>query len=167
MQIPAAANHEFELGNLDCPPADVAVAGAHCVSNLFQRHVLGAQARRIDDDGVLLDETTDARDLGYALGLRGGEAHDPVLQGAQFGQRQLLGDKGVLVDPANTRRVRAEARRDAFGKAVCRRVQVFEHAAARPVGIGSILEDDVDEGDAEEREATNDLRPRYRQHRRR
>src|SRR3546814_12359734 len=37
--------------------------------------------------------------------------------------------------------------------------------ASRPVGIGPVLEDDVDERDAEEREAPYDLRFRDREHR--
>ena len=37
---------------------------------------------------------------------------------------------------------------------------------ARPVEIGAVLEDDIDERDAEEREAAHDLRFRHRQHRR-
>jgi hypothetical protein len=43
-------------------------------------------------------------------------------------------------------------------------VEVLEHARARPVDVGAVLEDDVDEGRAEEREAAHHLRLRHRQH---
>src|SRR3546814_2341139 len=61
-------------------------------------------------DRVLLDESTDARDLGDALGLRRREANDPVLQRSQLCERHLLGDDGVLIDPTDAGCVRPEAR---------------------------------------------------------
>ena len=44
-----------------------------------------------------------------------------------------------------------------LGKLRAEAAQVFEHAAARPVGIGAVLEDDIDEGEAVERIAAHDL----------
>ena len=78
----------------------------------------------------------------------------------------FLGDDRVLVDPADAGRVRPEARRHARRQAARCRVEVFEHAAAGPVGVGAVLEDHVDERHAEEREAAHDLRLGHRQHRR-
>ena len=43
-------------------------------------------------------------------------------------------------------------------------VEVFEHARTRPVHVSAILEDDVDEGEAEEGIAAHHLGMRYRQH---
>ncbi len=99
--------------------------------------------------------------------LESGKADHPVLQRAQFRERHLLGDDRILIDPADTGRVRTERRRDAGRQTLGRGIEIFEHAASRPIGIGAVLEDDVDEGDAEEGEAAHHLRPRHGQHRRR
>ena len=48
---------------------------------------------------------------------------------------------------------------------LCRGVEIFEDAAARPVDVGAVLEDDVDERHAEEGEPAHDLRARHGQHR--
>jgi hypothetical protein len=44
-------------------------------------------------------------------------------------------------------------------------IQVFEHTRARPVRIGAILEQDIDEGVAKERIAAHRFRSRHRHHR--
>ena len=62
----------------------------------------------------------------------------------------------VLVNPADARRVRTQARDNARRKPSRRGAKIFEHTRARPVEVGAILEDDVDERDAEEREAAHD-----------
>src|SRR2546430_9242469 len=48
-----------------------------------------------------------------------------------------------------------------------RSVQILEHARARPVRIGAVLEQDVDERIAEHRVAAHGFRSGYREHRRR
>ena len=93
---------------------------------------------------------------------------EPVLQRAQLRRgRACRCDR-----PARTRR--SSRRRSHPGRATAspRRqarlhlVQVFEHARARPVRIGAVLEQHVDERIAEERIAAHGLRARHRQHRR-
>ena len=165
--VATTAHDIFELGQLDRAAADILVAVAHGVTQRRERDALRPQPQRIDDDVVLLDEAADARDLGHALRLGSGEADVPILQRAQLGERHVLGDDGILVDPADAGRVRPKARRDAGRHALCRGVEIFEHAASRPIGIGAVLEDDIDEGDAEEGEAAHHLRFRNGQHRRR
>ncbi len=76
-------------------------------------------------------------------------------------------DERVLVDPAHAGRVGAERRLRARRQASLHLVQVFEHARARPVEIGAVLEQHVDERIAEERIAAHGLRAGHRQHRRR
>jgi hypothetical protein len=51
-----------------------------------------------------------------------------------------------------------------FGHAPGGEVEVLQHARARPVDVGAVLEDDVDEGRAEEGKAAHHLRLRHRQH---
>ena len=167
LQIAAAAHDVFELGQLDRAAADIHVAGADRVAHLRQRDAEVAQALRIDDDVVLLDEAADARDLGDALRLGEREAHVPVLERAQspraFAPWPIT---RILVDPADAGGVRPERRRDAGRQPRAARVEIFEHARARPVDVGAVLEDDVDERHAEEGEAAHHLRLRHRQHRR-
>ena len=64
-------------------------------------------------------------------------------------------DERVLVDPADAGRVGAERVRRSVGQARPDRVQVLEHARARPVEVGAFLEDDVHEGHPEHRLAAH------------
>ena len=70
-------------------PAHVGVAVGDRGHDLRQREAVGLQFLRIDDDLVLLDETADGCNLGYALGLCQLIAQIPVLDRAQFRKRAL------------------------------------------------------------------------------
>ncbi|GJE71125.1 hypothetical protein CHKEEEPN_2669 [Methylorubrum podarium] len=164
LQVTAPAHHELELGQLDRAPADVGVARPDGVPELVEADALRAQPVRVHDDVVLLHEPADARDLGHALRARGPEPDDPILQRPKLGERPFLRDDDVLVDPAHTGRVGSEGRRHADRQAARRTVEELQHARARPVRVGAVLEDDVDEGHPEEREAAHHLRLRNRQH---
>ncbi len=164
-EIPSAAHHEFVLGEFERAAADIHIVAADGIANFRERDSECAQTARIDDDAVLLDEAADARDLGDPFGLRQPEANFPVLQRAQRGERLVLADDGVLVNPADARRIGAKGRRHACGKSLRRRIQIFEHARAGPVDIRAVFEDNVDERHAEEREPAHDFRSRHRQHR--
>ena len=100
--------------------------------------------------------------------LASAELQIPVLDGARVGEVQLLRHARRTGRPSRRRSrpgpsvgVTPAGSRDAGA------VEEFEHARARPVDVGAVLEDDVDERNAEEREAAHDLRFRHRQHRRR
>ena len=101
LDVAAAAHHELVLGELDRAAADIHVVLADDLAHLGQRNAQRTHAAGIDDDVVLLDEAADAGHLGDAFGLGEPEADLPILQRAQFGQRFVLGDDGVLVDPAD------------------------------------------------------------------
>ena len=120
---------------------------------------------RIDHHVVLLDEAADARDFRDAFGLGKAVAHVPVLQRAQFGERAVLRQQRVLVDPADPGRIGAERRRDAIGEAARGAIEIFEHARARPIDVGAVLEDHIDERDPEIREAAHHARLRHGEHR--
>ena len=100
-EIAAATHHELVLGKLERAAPDVHVAVADDLAHLLQRDAERAHAAGIDDDIVLLDEAADAGHLGNALGLGQPEADLPVLQRAQVGQRLVLAQHRVLVDPAD------------------------------------------------------------------
>ena len=106
-EVAASAHHELGLGKLDHAAADVHVGGADRLAHLGERNIEALQAARIDDDRILPLEAADARDLGDAGRARDREAHLPILRRAQLRERAFRRDDGVLVDPADARRVRA------------------------------------------------------------
>ena len=163
-QIALAADDVFELREFDGAAADIGIAGADRIAHLLHGDAEIAHALRIEDDVVLLDEAADARDFGDAFGLGERKFQIPVLDGAGVGKIQFLRHHRVLVDPADAGRVRADRRRHTGGQPRGRAVEEFEHARTRPVDVGAVLEDDVDERHAEEGEPAHDLRSRHGQH---
>ena len=151
VQIAAPAHHELELRQLDRAPAGVHVAGRNRLADLGQGDAKRPHPHRIDGDRVLLHEAADAGDFRHAIGTADGKAHHPVLQGPQLGKAQVLALQRVLIDPAHARRIRPKRGRHPVRQTRCGGVEVFQHAGPRPVGVHAVLEDDVDEGDAEER----------------
>ena len=163
-QVALAAHHVLGLGHLHHAAAHVAVGVAHHLRHLGQWNAVGAQLHRVDGDLVGLHKPANGCHLGHAMGLGELVAQVPVLQRAQLGQGLVLGQQRVLVDPAHAGRVRADLRRHALGHAPRCEVEVFEHPRAGPVDVGAILEDDIDEGGAEEGEAAHHLRLGHREH---
>jgi hypothetical protein len=164
-QVAAAAHHVFALGHLDDAAADVAVVLAYGPHHRFEIDAIGMQLVRVGRDLVLLDESPHAGDLGHVVGLGQLVAHEPVLDRAQLAQIVPVAGQRVLVYPAHAGGIGPERRRHARGQSLRHGVQVLEHARARPVDVGAVLEDDVDEGRAEKREAAHHLRARHREHR--
>jgi hypothetical protein len=76
-------------------------------------------------------------------------AQKPVLDGAQLGKVVAVALQGVFVDPADAGGVGAQGRGHPLGQAAGDEIKVFQHTAAGPVEVGAVLEDDVNEGDAE------------------
>ena len=107
-EVAATAHHELVFGKFQRAPADVHVAAANDVADFCQRNTERAQAARIDDDVVLLDEAADARNFGHALGLGEAEANVPILQRAQIRKRLVLTKHRVLIDPADAGGVGSE-----------------------------------------------------------
>src|SRR5207245_8497584 len=98
---------------------------------------------------------------GHTLRLGQLVADEPVLDRPQFGERLLRAEDGVFKNPADPGRVRPERRRNADRQALLRKIQIFEHSASRPIYVGAVLKDDIDKGDAEKREAADDLGTRH------
>src|SRR6267378_5190656 len=63
----------------------------------------------------------------------------------------------VFVDPTDTSRVRADDRIYALRQRTAHRIQIFNDTRSRPINVGTILEDDVDERFAEHRFAAHEL----------
>jgi hypothetical protein len=103
----------------------------------------------------LFDEPADAGDLGHALRFGDAIADVPILDRSQIGQIFLRAAHDVLVDPTNPRRIGTEGWGDPGRQTPSGRTEIFEDTRARPVEIGAVLKDDVDERDAEERESAD------------
>ena len=121
---------------------------------------------RFQHDLVLLDHSADAGDLGNAGNRLELVAQEPVLQAAQSGKVVPAGpvDERIFVDPPHTGCIGPKRARDAIGQAVLHLVEIFEHARACPVEVGTVLEDDIDIAVTEHRIATDGFRPRHREH---
>jgi hypothetical protein len=124
---------------------------------------IGRERVGVHLDLVLAHEAPEARDLRDAGNCLELVAEIPVLDRAQI--RQVVAaavvDERVLVDPADAGGVRAQRGGHAWRKPPPHEVQVLEHAAAGPVQVGTVLEDDVDEGEPEERVTADGLGERH------
>ena len=159
LDVAAAADAVFGPAELDQAARGLVVARAHRLDDLVDRKPVGLQPVRVDVDLVLLAEPADRRHLrhpGHRLEI---VLEVPVLIRAQLGQAVLAGlvHQRVLVDPAERGRVRAELGPHALGQARQHGREVLLGARARPVDVGAVLEDDVDVGVAEVREAAHGL----------
>ncbi len=89
----------------------------------------------------------------------------PVLERAQLGQGVPAGpvDEDVLKAPADTGRVGPELRRDACRQLAGHPAHVFQDPAPSPVEVGAVIEDHVDQREAEERVGPHRLDARRRE----
>src|SRR3546814_2896157 len=73
-------------------------------------------------------------------------------------------DQRIFIDPAHTGCVRSKCAARASRQSPLHLIEIFEHAAARPIEICAVLEDHIDEAVAEEGIAAHRLGARHRQH---
>ena len=133
------------------------------LDDLGMRDPVGRQFLGIEHDLVLTHHAAHGGhlgDIGHGLQF---VLEEPVLQGAQL--RSVLCaaavDQRVLVDPADAGGIGPERGLGTGGQARLHLVQVLQHPRARPVQVGPVLEQHVDEGIAEERIAAHCLRTRH------
>ena len=152
LDVAPAPDHVFHAREFEDPTFHVPVALPDGLHDLRQGDVVGDEAVGVDGDLVLFDETADAGHLGNAGNALHAQLDDIVLDGAQFGKvvTARLIDDGIGKTPAEARGVGAEYGIDIGGNLVLDRLEIFEDPASRPVDIGPLLEDDIDEGAAEE-----------------
>ena len=162
--VALGAQDVLGLRHLHDPAADLVVGALDHLPHLAERDVVGAQLLRIDGDLVLLHVAADAGDLGDAVGAGQLVLQVPVLDAAQL--LQVAGLAGQRVDerPADAGGVGPERRRHGARQLALQLAEILEHAAARPVEIGAVLEDHVDEREVEEAIAAHHLGERHRQH---
>ena len=144
--IPPTAHHVFGSVELEDASANVVVRHLDGLHDVVERDPIGQKLVRLDLDLILLHVAPERSDVGHAGHSPQPVADGPVLQGSQLLEVQPVRavDHGVLVRPAYAGGVRAEDGSDSRGKLAGQSVHVLEDAAARPVDVRAVLEDDVD-----------------------
>jgi hypothetical protein len=168
-QVAARAHHVLGFGQLDDRAAGGLVGLLQCLHHGRLRDAEGAHAVGIEHHLVLAHHAADARYLGnvrYRFQL---ELQEPVVERSQLTQvpGAAAVDERVLVDPAHAGRVGAEGRIGACRQTALYLIEIFHDTRPGPVRIGLVVEQDVDEGVAEERITAHGLCARDAQHRRR
>ena len=165
LDVAPSPHHVLTPGELDDPAANLLVAHPNALDDAVDRDVIGEQLVRIDRHLVLLDVSADGGHLGHA-----GNSPDlildvPVLERAQLGQGVPAGpvDEDVLKAPADTGRVGPELRRDACRQLAGHPAHVFQDPAPSPVEVGAVIENHVDQREAEERVGPHRLDARRRE----
>ena len=164
LDIAEPAHHVLAFAHLDQPPADVRVGALDGGLDGAERHTVGAQPHRVDLDLVLAHEAAEGGDLRDPVDRHQTVLEVPVLIGAQLGERAVGRVEDVHEGPPDPGGVGAELRRHAVGQLARKAVEVLEHPRPRPVEIGAVLEDHVDEGETEEGVAADILGEGHRQH---
>ena len=152
--------NSFSANSIERPPTSpLLLLDRH--AHVGDRKVVGAQFRRIDRDLVLLHEPADRRDFGHAF--HGGELvfQIPILHRAQLGEICALLELSEYMNAQPTP-VASGPRLGVTPWASCplSAAEVFEHAAARPVRIGAVFKNDIDERKAVEGIAAHHFRAR-------
>src|ERR1035438_7389365 len=165
--VAAAAHHVLGAAEFHQPATDVTIAAAHRRHYLADGNVERLKLVGIDVDLVLPYESAQRGDLGDAGNRSQIVLQVPVLITAQVGKALLARrvDQGVLKHPPNAGSIRSEFGLDTLGEPWQDVREVFQCAGAGPVAICSFVEDDVDVGVPEVREATYVLHFRRSQHR--
>ena len=143
LDVPQPADHVLGLRHFHDPAAHVVVAPLDCRLDPVERYVVDQQLVGVDLHLVLLDEPADAGDLGHPVDRSEFVPEEPVLDAPQFRQVVPVAPEHVLVDPAHARGVGPERGVHARRQAVGHVAQVLQHAAAGPVDVRAVLEDDV------------------------
>ena len=164
--VAAAAHHVLAFGHLDQAAADVRVRLLDRPPHDRQGKTVGPEPDRVHLDLVLAHEAADRRDFGDSFDREQAVLQVPVLERTEFGQGPRPGVQHVHEGPTDAGGVRPELRRDTLRQPALKPRHRLEHPGACPVEVRAVLEDHVDEGEAEERVAADDLGVRHREHRR-
>ena len=158
------AEHEFLLSHLDRAATHLTVAPLHGHRDVADGEIVGVQAVRIDGDLVLLHISAHRRHLGDALDAGELVTQEPVLHRAQLGQVVFLRIERIHEGPADAGGVRTKVRSHVLGQGAGESTEVFQHAAAGPIGLGAVRENHINEGVSVKRISAHDLGRRHREH---
>ena len=151
LRVPAAAHHVLGAAELDQPAGSLRVAAAHRLDDALDREAVVAQTVRVHVHLVLLGEPAERGHLRHAGHRLQVVAQVPVLVRPQIGEALCARavDERVLEHPADTGRVGPELRPRIGRQPRQHAREVLQRPRARPVGVGAVLEDHVDERVAE------------------
>ena len=157
--VAQAAHHVLPPAELHHPPSHVVVAAADGLDHFIDGQVVSQQRVGVEVHLVLLDEASHAGHFRYPRDRGQPVAHVPVLEGAQLGQIMTPRPvhKRILKGPTHAGGVRSQDRGYPLGETSGHPLHVLEHARARPIDVGAVLKDDVDEREAEEGVTPDDL----------
>ena len=149
-------------------PASLGVAAAHRLDDALYREAVVAQPVRVHVHLVLPAEAAERGHLRHAGHRLQVVAQVPVLVRPQIRQAVSAGavHERVLEHPAETGRVGPELRPRIGRQPRQHAREVLQRPRARPVGVGAVLEDHVDERVAEIGDAADRLHARRAKHRR-
>ena len=168
LQIARSAHHIFGLAELENRTAGFLIGLPDRGDGLSMGNAEASQLHRVEHHLVLLDHAADAGDLGNAGQALELVAQEPVLERSQLREIVPAGavDQRILVHPANAGRVGPDRASRGFGQPALHLVEIFEDARSRPIKVGAVLEDDIDEAVPEKGIAAHGFRAGHREHRR-
>ena len=166
IDVAGGADHVLGLRHLDHPTAGFHIAAPDGIAHPGQRYVVGAQLVRVHHHLILAHHAADGGDFRDALDGLQLVLQKPVLNGTQLAQVVLAGavDQRVLIHPADPGSIGAKRSADTFGQCGRNLTEVFQNPRARPVQIGAVFKDDIDEGVVEKRVPAHGHGARHRQH---
>ena len=169
LQIARRPHHVLGFAEFEHRAAAFLVGASDRVDHTRVRNAVGGELVGVEQHLVLAHHAADRGHLGDVRNRLQLELQEPVLQRTQLRHVECAAavDQRVLIDPAHAGGIGPELRLGVSGQACLHLVQVLEHARARPVQVGAVLEQHVDEAVAEERVAAHRLGTGHRQHRRR
>ncbi len=144
-EIAEPADHIVRASHLYRARADVLVRAPHRLDDLSDLHTVCEQPGGVEQHLVLAHIAAETRDLGDAGHGLQRVANLEILNGAEPIRRIPRAFKRILEHPSDAGGIRAEACFGRGGQTTLDRVEVLEHTRARPVEVGTVLEDHVHE----------------------
>jgi hypothetical protein len=139
------AEHKLFFTHLDGTTTDLGVAATDRHRDVADREIVGVQPVRIDRDLVLLYVAADRGHFRHAFDAGELVAEEPILHRAKFSQVVGLGVERIHKRPAHAGCIGPEAGSNIGGQFPRDAVEIFQHAAACPVGISAIFKNHIHE----------------------
>ena len=166
LKVARRPHHVLGLSQLKHRAAGFLVGLLDGFGHFGVRDGVSGQLLRVEHDLVLPHHAADRSHLGNIGHRLQFVLEKPVLQRPQLPQvlRAAAVDQRILVNPAHARRVRAERGLGLRRQARLDLVEVLQHPRARPVKIGSVFKQDINERVAEKGIPPNRFGARHRKH---
>lgn len=150
-KVSPTSHHVLPPGKLDEAPLHVVVSPADRFHHFLQRDSVGGQGSGVQIHLVLPDEAADGGDLRHTGNGLQFVSQIPILKGTELGE--VMGARGVhegvLVNPANGRRVLCRFHFHPTGETGQNVAQGFDNPGAGPVDVRAVFKDEVYERIAE------------------